>query len=51
MELVDYNEAMLKDTTAKKTKTTRRGGKKKATAEAPVAETTPVETENVEKAE
>lgn len=52
MELVDYNEAMLKDTTTKKTKSTRRGGKKKATAETPVAEaTTPVETENVEKAE
>lgn len=31
MELVDYNEAMLKETTAKKAKTTRRGGKKKAT--------------------
>ena len=43
MELVDYNEAMLKETTAKKAKTTRRGGKKKAaeTVEAPaqVAET------------
>lgn len=52
MELVDYNEAMLKDTTTKKTKSTRRGGKKKATAETSVAEaTTPVETENTEKAE
>lgn len=52
MELVDYNEAMLKDTTTKKTKSTRRGGKKKATPETPVAEaTTPVETENAEKAE
>lgn len=52
MELVDYNEAMLKDTTTKKTKSTRRGGKKKATAETSVAEaTTPVETENAEKAE
>jgi large subunit ribosomal protein L17 len=43
MELVDYNEAMLKDTTAKKAKSTRRGGKKKATetveAPAQVAET------------
>ena len=52
MELVDYNEAMLKDTTTKKTKSTRRGGKKKTTAETPVAEaTTPVETESAEKAE
>ncbi|MEE1303102.1 MAG: 50S ribosomal protein L17 [Bacteroidales bacterium] len=41
MELVDYNEAMLKETATKKAKTTRRGGKKKATetVEAPVAET------------
>lgn len=41
MELVDYNEAMLKETTAKKAKTTRRGGKKKATetVEAPAQET------------
>lgn len=38
MELVDYNENMLKETT-KKAKTTRRGGRKKATnVEAPVAE-------------
>lgn len=51
MELVDYNENMLKETT-KKAKTTRRGGRKKATAnaeapevEAPKAEETeaPVE--------
>lgn|SRR5574344_1323988 len=31
MELVDYNENMLKETVAKKAKTTRRGSKKKAT--------------------
>lgn len=38
MELVDYNENMLKETT-KKAKTTRRGGRKKApNVEAPVAE-------------
>ncbi len=42
MELVDYNEAMLKDTAAKKAKSTRRGGKKKVaetaeTTEAPAA--------------
>lgn len=45
MELVDYNEAMLKETTAKKAKTTRRGGKKKATetVEAPAQETTVAE--------
>lgn len=46
MELVDYNEAMLKETTAKKAKTTRRGGKKKATetVEAPAQETVAQET-------
>ena len=46
MELVDYNEAMLKETTAKKAKTTRRGGKKKAaeTVEAPAQETVAEET-------
>lgn len=45
MELVDYNEAMLKETTAKKAKTTRRGGKKKATetVEVPAQETTVAE--------
>ena len=37
IELVDYNENMLKDTTAKKAKSTRRSRSKKA--EAPVAET------------
>ncbi len=38
MELVDYNENMLKETT-KKAKTTRRGGRKKAVnVEVPVAE-------------
>ena len=30
MELVDYNENMLKETTTKKAKSTRRGGRKKA---------------------
>lgn len=46
MELVDYNEAMLKETAAKKAKTTRRGGKKKATetVEAPAQETVAEET-------
>ncbi|MDR1005716.1 MAG: 50S ribosomal protein L17 [Bacteroidales bacterium] len=42
MELVDYNENMLKDTTAKKAKTTRRAGSKSAAGqqkkESPVAE-------------
>ncbi len=38
MELVDYNENMLKDVVTKKAKSTRRGGKKKATQ---TAETTP----------
>ena len=37
IELVDYNENMLKDTAAKKAKSTRRSRGKKA-AEAPVAE-------------
>ena len=43
MELVDYNENLLKDTSAKKTTSRRRrGGKKKTTSEtaAPVAEVT-----------
>lgn len=46
MELVDYNEAMLKETATKKAKTTRRGGKKKATetVEAPAQETVAEET-------
>ena len=44
MELVDYNENMLKEATTKKTRTTRRGRGKKAegeaaAVEAPVAET------------
>ena len=40
IELVDYNENMLKEPKAKKTKSTRRsrGGKKAEGAEAPVAE-------------
>ena len=41
IELVDYNENMLKDATAKKAKSTRRSRSKKAeapVAEAPVAE-------------
>ncbi len=33
MELVDYNENMLKETTVKKAKSTRRGGKKKSSTE------------------
>ena len=37
IELVDYNENMLKDTTKKAAKSTRRSRSKKA-AEAPVAE-------------
>ncbi|MBO5963987.1 MAG: 50S ribosomal protein L17 [Bacteroidales bacterium] len=46
MELVDYNEAMLKDTAAtKKAKTTRRGGKKKATSTEEVAAPAAAETE------
>ena len=46
LQVVDYNEAMLKETTAKKAKTTRRGGKKKATetVEAPAQETVAEET-------
>ncbi len=39
IELVDYNEAMLKDKAATKAKTTRRSRKKAAAPEAPVAET------------
>ncbi|MBQ9254684.1 MAG: 50S ribosomal protein L17 [Bacteroidales bacterium] len=39
MELVDYNENMLKDTTAKKTKSTRRGRKKSTTVETATTET------------
>lgn len=38
MELVDFNENLLKEKAAKKTRTTRRGGKKVAPAVAPVAE-------------
>ena len=38
IELVDYNEAMLKDKAATKAKTTRRSRKKAAAPEAPVAE-------------
>ncbi|MBK9292750.1 MAG: 50S ribosomal protein L17 [Bacteroidetes bacterium] len=39
MELVDFNENLLKEKTARKARSTRRGGKKsaKATAEAPAA--------------
>ncbi|MBP3254299.1 MAG: 50S ribosomal protein L17 [Bacteroidales bacterium] len=48
MELVDYNENMLKDS-AKKAKSTRRGGRKKATAEkAPVQNAEEVKTEQPE---
>ncbi len=38
MELVDFNENLLKEKAAKKTRTTRRGGKKVAPAVAPVAD-------------
>ena len=38
IEFVDYNENLLKETTEKKAKTTRRSRSKKAAAEAPVAE-------------
>lgn len=48
MELVDYNENMLKDTTAKKAKTTRRGGKKKATETVEAAAETPATEEKAE---
>lgn len=51
MELVDYNENMLKEATTKKARSTRRGRGKKAetAAEAPVAETA-VETPATEEA-
>ena len=51
MELVDYNENMLKEATTKKARSTRRGRGKKAetVAEAPVAETA-VETPAAEEA-
>lgn len=52
IELVDYNENMLKDTTGKSSKkTTRRSGKKSTTATTPTpekSEETPVETPVVE---
>ncbi len=54
MELVDYNEAMLKDTAAKKAKSTRRGSKKKTVETAEPATETPAataETETTESAE
>lgn len=38
MELVDFNENLLKEKTSKKTRTTRRGGKKATSAVAPVVE-------------
>ncbi len=41
IELVDYNENMLKDTTAKKATRTRRSKKAAPKAEAPVAESEP----------
>ena len=46
MELVDYNENMLKEASAKKTRSTRRsrGKKSETAAEAPVAEAPAVET-------
>jgi len=51
MELVDYNENMLKEVTTKKTRSTRRGRGKKAetpAVEAPAAETTAEETPKAE---
>ncbi len=54
MEIVDYNENMLKEaTTGKKAKTTRRsrGGAKKAAEAAPAVEATPVQQEEAPKAE
>ena len=51
MELVDYNENMLKEVTTKKTRSTRRGRGKKAETpaiEAPAAETTAEETPTAE---
>ena len=54
MELVDYNENMLKDSAVKKSKSTRRGGRKKSatTTEASVApETVAEQTEDTAKAE
>ena len=51
MELVDYNENMLKEVTTKKTRSTRRGRGKKAETpaiEAPAAETTAEETPKAE---
>lgn len=44
IELVDYNENMLKDKTVKKSTRTRRSSKKKADAAAPVAEAQAAET-------
>ena len=49
IELVDYNENMLKESTEKKAKTTRRSRAKKA-AEAPVAEAPATETPATEEA-
>lgn len=51
IELVDYNENMLKEPKAKKAKTTRRGrGTKKAEDAAPVAETPAAEAPAAEEA-
>ncbi len=51
MEIVDYNENMLKEATTKKAKTTRRGrGGKKAEA-APAVEAAPAQQEEAPKAE
>lgn len=49
IELVDFNEAMLKEGTKKAKKATRRGGKKKAAA--PAAEAAPAEAPAAEAAE
>jgi large subunit ribosomal protein L17 len=48
MELVDFNEAMLKEKTAKSASRTRRGRKPAAKKEAPAAETKTETTENNE---
>ncbi|MCQ2207797.1 MAG: 50S ribosomal protein L17 [Paludibacteraceae bacterium] len=45
IELVDYNEAMLKNAAPAAKKATRRGGKKKSTEAAVVEETTPATAE------
>ena len=48
IELVDYNEAMLKNAAPAAKKATRRGGKKKTTEAAVVEEAAPATTESAE---